>query len=220
SARGGQAVFDAGGGYIFDKRARDSGDGKNRARTGEGRRERRDNRDKGDEDDGGDGSGDVQEVIGQRDGRRQCRVIVKRDGSEGYRARAGDSEARKYNAAHSVQGRGVCVDEGRRREAHTIFQWVQAAVLFSDYGCDRSSDVRRRSRDGDARRQFAIGDRVDKSDSDGERVEVCDKRGRADGRSRNCIGDYRVNDLAPIPASPVGLADILKVSRLRDYAKR
>ena len=92
-ARGGQAVFDAGRGHILDLGTRNGGDGKNRARAGEGRRGSGDHRHKPDEEDGGDGRGDVQEAVGQWDGRRQRGVVAEGSGAQGDRARAGDSEA-------------------------------------------------------------------------------------------------------------------------------
>src|SRR6185295_11031859 len=88
----------------------------------------------------------------------QRRAVAERSGAEGDRERAGDSEAWIDHAAHEVQGRRVRADEGRRREAHAVFQRVSAAVLLSDNGRDGSGDVERRRRDGDAWRQFAIAD--------------------------------------------------------------
>ena len=63
-------------------------------------------------------------------------------------------------------------EEGGR---HTpFFQWISAAVLFSDNGCDGKRDVAGRYRDGDAGRQREHGCRVDYADRDGERVALCD----------------------------------------------
>jgi len=63
------------------------------------------------------------------------------------------SETRIDHAAHEIQGRGVHPDEGRGWKAYAVFQWIQAAVLFQDNGCDRSCKVARRCGDGDARGQ-------------------------------------------------------------------
>ncbi len=138
------------------------------------------------------GRGDVQEVVGQWDGRRQRGIVVEGSGPQGHRARAGDLEAGVDKAAHEVQGGGVRADEGRGRTSHAVFQRVPTAVLLSDDRRDRGGDIGRGSGDGDARRQQPVGDRADKPDSDGEGVEVCDKGRREDGRSGDGIGDNRV----------------------------
>ena len=89
---------------------------------------------------------------------------------------AGIGEAREHHAVSEVQGGSVYFEEGRRREAHAVFQWIPAAVLFSDNRCDGKCDVAGRGRDGDAGRQREYGSRVDYADRDGERVAVCDSR--------------------------------------------
>ena len=65
-------------------------------------------------------------------------VLIERHREGRGREGAGLGEAREHNAAHEVQDRGVYIDEGRRREAYTVFQGIQAAVLFQDDGRDRS----------------------------------------------------------------------------------
>ncbi len=80
-----------------------------------------DSGDQADEDDGGDGRGDVQEAAGRRGGRRQRGVVAAGSGAEGDRAGTGNREAREHHAAHEVQGGGVRVDEGRRRDGTRRF---------------------------------------------------------------------------------------------------
>ena len=44
-------------------------------------------------------------------------------------------------------GRSVCAGQGRRGTAHAVLQWVPAAVLYADDGCDgHRSSCRRVSR--------------------------------------------------------------------------
>src|SRR6185295_15285026 len=129
----------------------------------------------------------------------QRRAVAERSGAEGDRERAGDSEAWIDHAAHEVQGRGIRADKGRRREAHAVFQRVSAAVLLSDNGRDGSGDVERRSGDGDAGRQLAVDDRVDRADRDGEGIEVRDTRRRANGGRGHGVRSYRVGAFGRLP---------------------
>ena len=75
------------------------------------------------------------------EGRAGDNVGVLAEGNREGRSRegAGIGEAREHHAAHEVQGRGICTDERRRRQAHAVFQGIQAAVLFQDDGCNRGS---------------------------------------------------------------------------------
>ncbi len=42
------------------------------------------------------------------------------------------------HAAHEVQGRSLCADEGRRRTTHAVLYGLPAAVLLQDNGRDGS----------------------------------------------------------------------------------
>ena len=65
AAGDGPAVFDAGGGRVYDFGAGDGGDGADRAGQGEGGGGGRDCGDQGDAEDGGDGGGDVSQEFGR-----------------------------------------------------------------------------------------------------------------------------------------------------------
>ena len=101
-------------------------------------------------------------------GGRQRWFVAARSGAQGHRARAGDLEAGLDHAAHEVQGRSLCVDEGRRWTAHAVLYRLPAAVLLPHDGRDGSGALAGRSGDGDAGRQRGDGDRVDRADRDGE----------------------------------------------------
>ena len=73
-------------------------------------------------------------------------------------------------------------EEGR--QAHAVFQRVQAAVLLQDNGRNRGSAVTRGSGDGDAWRQRYADGGADNAYSDGEGVEICGKGRRQDGWCR------------------------------------
>ena len=88
------------------------------------------------------------------------------------------------NAAHEVQGGGVHFEQGRGRSSHAVFQWVSAAVLFSDDGCDGGGDAAGGSGDGDAGGQRGDLGGADHSDSDGEGAAVCDSGRRPDSGCR------------------------------------
>ena len=45
------------------------------------------------------------------------------------------------HAAHEVQGRGICIEQGRGWTSHAVFFGLSAAVLFSDDGCDGGGDA-------------------------------------------------------------------------------
>ena len=79
-------------------------------------------------------------------------LAAARHGKRRSGARAGGGQAGVDHAAHQVQGRGVCADEGRRRAAHAVFHRVPAAVLFSDHGRDRRREAAGGRGDGDAGR--------------------------------------------------------------------
>ena len=96
------------------------------------------------------------------------------------------------HAAHEVQRRSVCVDEGRGGTAHAVFQWLSAAVLSADDGRDGGGDLARQGRDGDAGRQRDGGRGIDYAGGAGEGAAVCDPGGRAHGGRRHDLGDCRV----------------------------
>ena len=83
-------------------------------------------------------------------------LAAARSGAQGHRARAGNREAGLDHAAHEVQGRSVCADEGRRRTTHAVLYRLPAAVLLPDNGRDGSGAPAGRSGDGDAGRQRAM----------------------------------------------------------------
>ncbi len=139
---------------------------------------------------GGDGRGDVPEAAGRGHGRGQRGVAAAGDGEGRGGAGAGGGEAGIDHAAHQVQGRGVCADEGRRRAAHAVFHGVPAAVLFSDDGRDRRHEVAGGSGDGDAGGQCIGGDLADHAGGAGEGIAVCDPRRRSHRRRRSSYGDY------------------------------
>ena len=57
------------------------------------------------------------------------------------------------HAAHQVQRRGLCPDQGRGRPAHAVLHQLPAAILFPDDRRDRDGVAAGRDRDGDAGRQ-------------------------------------------------------------------
>ena len=73
-------------------------------------------------------------------------------------ARDGSGEAWLDQAAHEVQGRDLCAEQGRRRAAHTVLQRLSAAVLLPDNGCDGNGETAGGHGDGDAGRQYCAGD--------------------------------------------------------------
>ena len=85
---------------------------------------------------GGDGRGNVPQAAGRRHGGRQPGAAAARDRARGCGARAGDGQAGLDHAAQEVSGAGVCAEEGRRRAAQGVLQWLPAAVLHPHDGCD------------------------------------------------------------------------------------
>ena len=73
---------------------------------------------------------------------------IERDGCG---ARDGNRQARLDHAAHQVHEPGVRAEEGRRRAAQGVLQWLSAAVLHPHDGCDRKHQAAGRDRDGHAR---------------------------------------------------------------------
>jgi elongation factor Tu len=74
------------------------------------------------------------------------------------------------------------LDEGRRGEAHTVFQWIQAAVLFQDDGCDRSMKLPEGVEMVMPGDNVTLTGRVDSAYSHGEGAEVCHKGRWKDSR--------------------------------------
>ena len=175
-----QAVFDAGGGCVYDLGTRDGGDGSSGARGDEGGGRGGDRGDSSDGQDGVYGRGDVSEDLGSGSGGGQHGGVAARDEAGGSGAGAGGVEAGVDHAAPEIQGGDVYLDEGGGGSAHAVFQWVSAAVLLSDDGRDGGGDVAGGGGDGDARGQCGVDGGVDHADRDGEGVAVCDPGGRTD----------------------------------------
>jgi small GTP-binding protein len=178
---------------FFDLRARDGGDGADRAWEGESGGGSGDRGIPADDEEDGDRGGDVPEAIGRRDGGGQRGVAIARDGEGRSGAGAGIEPAGIDHAAHEVQGRGVRIDEGRRRAAHAVLHGIPSAVLFSDNGCDRGCKAADRCGDGDAGRQRIGRDHADHTGGAGEGVAVCDSRRRPYRWGRRRRRDRRVN---------------------------
>ena len=123
-------------------------------------------------------------VLDEGQAGRQCGGAVARD--EEGRCGAGDGavEAEEHYAAYEVQGGDLCVGEGGGGAAYAVLQWVPAAVLFPDDGCDGGDDVESGGGDGDAGGQCECDGGVDQPDCDGSGVAVCGARGGQDGRLR------------------------------------
>ena len=68
-------------------------------------------------------------------------------------AGAGDCRHGNDYAAHEVPGGGLHSEEGRGGPTYAVFQWLPAAVLFPDDGCDGGCGFGGRDGDGDAGRQ-------------------------------------------------------------------
>src|SRR6266403_305194 len=106
------------------------------------------------------------------------------DQARGGRARPGAGQAGVDHAAHEVRVRGVCAEQGRRRAAHAVFQWLPAAVLLSHDRCDGVGAVACGHRDGDAGRQHQDGGDADPADRDGPGAALCGARRRQNRRRR------------------------------------
>ncbi len=118
---------------------------------------------------------------------------VKRDDVE---RGSGVVQARVDHAAHALQRRDLCVDEGGGRSAHAVFLELPAAVFFPDDGCDRDDRAAGRDRDGDAGRQCDDEGEPDCADRDGGGSPVRDPRRRPHRRRRRRRLDHRVRHAA------------------------
>ena len=116
-------------------------------------------------------------------------------GKERRGAGAGAGEAGVDHAAHDVQGRSVCADEGRGRAAHAVLRGLSAAVLSTDDGRDGGGAAAGRRGDGDAGRQREHQRGVDYAGGAGEGVAVRDSRGRQDRRLGDDYGNCGVGRL-------------------------
>ena len=105
---------------------------------------------------------------------------------EGRRG-AGDGagEDRLDYAAHQVQGRDICVEQGRGRASYAVLQRVSSSVLLPDDGRDGLGEAAGRHGDGDAGRQYCSGDRTAHSGGDGKGPAVRDSRRRTHRRRRH-----------------------------------
>ena len=91
--------------------------------------------------DGGYRRRDVQEAVGRRSGGRQRRTSAARH-SEGRRgARDGSGQDGFDHAAHQVQGRDLCVVEGRGWPSYAVLQRLPSAVLLPHDGRDRLGEA-------------------------------------------------------------------------------
>ena len=106
-AGGGQAVFDAGGGRVFDHGSGDGGDGAGGAGEGEGGGQGGDGGDPGDAEDGGDGGGDVPEDAGRCAGGGQHWVVAA-GGGEGASWSGGWCWRRRSRSRRTRSSRGRC----------------------------------------------------------------------------------------------------------------
>ncbi len=131
-------------------------------------------------------------ILKEGHGGGQRGVSVAGRGARGRGARAGVGEAGVDHAAHQVLERSVRVEEGRGWAAHAVLQRVPAAVLHSDDGRDGVVGVAGGGGDGDAGRQREPDGGVDRAGGVGDRVALCDSRGRAHGRRRRHHQDHRI----------------------------
>jgi elongation factor Tu len=103
----------------------------------------------GDAADGGDRGGDVPQDVGRRDCWGQHGHLlrgIERDEVERGQVLAKPGSITPHTEVHE---RGVRVEEGGGGAAHAVLQWVSAAVLHSDDGCDGEVSCPRGG-DGDA----------------------------------------------------------------------
>ncbi len=135
-AGGGWRLSDAGGGRVFDLRARHGGDRAHRAGDREGQRRGGDHWSSPDGEDDLHGGGDVPQAPRPGAGGGQRGGAAARHQAGGGRARAGAGEARFDHPAHQVRGRGVRADQGGGRASHAVLQGVSAAVLLPHDRCD------------------------------------------------------------------------------------
>ena len=89
---------------------------------------------------------------------RQCGTSFARYCEGRCGARDGSGQAGVDHAAHQVQGRDLCVEQGRRRPSHAVLQRLSSAVLLPDNGRDRLGEAARGYGDGDAGRQHFARD--------------------------------------------------------------
>jgi len=149
----------------------------------------------GHREDDGDGCRDVPEDPGRRSGGRQRGLSAARHGQGRGGARPGAGSSEVDHAAHEVQGPGVHPDEGRGRPSHAVLQWLPAAVLLPNDGCDGRGGPPGRNRNGDAGRQRRDERRADHADRDGQGASLRHPRGRSHGRRGRRRRDHRVESL-------------------------
>ena len=137
------------------------GDGQSGARQGEGWRRSGNRGIPRHAEEDCDGNRNVPEAAGRRFGGRQRRSVVAGHGKRRRGTRTGDLQAGIDYAAHQVQVRSVCADQGRRRPAYAVLFWVPSAVLFPHDGRNGRHEAAGRSGNGDAGRQ-----RIGRSDAD------------------------------------------------------
>ena len=116
--------------------------------------------------------------------RRQCRRSASRHEARRCRARSGSVQAGLDHAAHEVQCRDLCFDEGGGRSSYAVFLELPSAVLFPHDGCYWHDRTARGHGDGDAWRQHHDGCEPDLPDRNGRGCPVRHSRRRPHRRCR------------------------------------
>ena len=145
-----------------------------------------------DAEDGVHWGGDVPEALGPGAGGGQRWGAAAGHEAGGSRARAGAGEAGEHHAAHQVQLRGVCAEQGGGGAAHAVLSGVPAAVLLPDDGRDGQLRAAGGHGDGDAWGQHRDDGDADCADRDGRGVALCHPRGWPHRRRRRRRQDHRV----------------------------
>ena len=90
----------------------------------------------------------------------------------------------------TFKGRGIRIEQGRRRAAHAVLQGIPAAVLFPDDGRDGSGAIAGRHRDGDAGRQRGPAGGADHAGGHGQGIAIRNPRRRPHGGRRHGYRDH------------------------------
>ena len=123
-------------------------------------------------------------------------ILLARHQARGRAARPGPVQAGLDHAAHQVQGRDLCPDQGGGRPAHAVLLQLPAAVLFPDHGRDRLDQAAGGDGDGDAGRQHRHGGGADQPHRHGAGPQVRHPRGRPHGGGRCRRLHHRVAEQA------------------------
>jgi elongation factor Tu len=95
--------------------------------------------------------------------------------------------------AKPVQGRDLCVEQGRRRPSYAVLQRLPPAVLLPDHGRYGFGEAARRHRNGDAGRQHPARYHAAYTGCDGEGPALRDSRRRPHRRGGNDLGNHQVS---------------------------